>query len=189
MRIYILRHEERYECPKFYTQLTPTGFKNSELLISILDKEKINLIFSSPFPRVLQTIKPYCNFKNMRQVVCIDYSLYETMYDPRFTNDEYPIKLNEKDNEYYLIDPSYNSTIPLDNIICPESETDVEKRANIFFDKLIEKYKHTTLNILLASHASTLGSLDGIPNTRYPLGGLTKIYDNKKVYLPINYTS
>jgi broad specificity phosphatase PhoE len=188
MKIYILRHEERYDCPKFYTQLTSIGLKNSELLKGILDKENINLIFSSPFPRVLQTIKPYCDFKNMNQSVCIDYSLYETMYDPCFTSAEYPITLNKNDKEYYLMDPNYNSTIPLNNITCPESERNVETRITIFVTQLIEKYKNTNINILLASHASTLAPLvTNLTNTLYPLGGITKIYDNKKLCQPINY--
>lgn len=187
MKIYTLRHEERYDCPKFYTQLTPKGLENSKLLKNILDKENINLIFSSPFPRVLQTIQPYCDFKNMNQSIHIDYSLYETMYDPYFTSDEYPITLNKEDKEYYLINQNYKSTIPVTNITCPESENDVETRITIFVTNLIEKYKNTDMNILLASHASTLAPLVTNCNTLYPLGGLTKIYDNKKLCLPINY--
>ena len=84
MRLYILRHEERFESPKFYTQLTDIGLKKSEILKTILDKEELNLIFSSPFPRVLQTIKPYYDLKKMSNAVCIDYALYETMFDPCF---------------------------------------------------------------------------------------------------------
>lgn len=188
MKIYIIRHEERYQCPKFYTQLTPRGLKNAELLKSILDKENINLIFSSPFPRVLQTIQPYCDLKNMNKTVQIDYSLYETMYDPCFTNDEYPITLNKEDKEYYLINPNYKSTIPVTNITCPESDKDVKLRITQFVTKLIEKYKNTDTNILVASHAGTLAPLvTNCNNSLYPLGGITKIYDNKKVCIPINY--
>ena len=36
MKIYVLRHEERYESPMFYTTLTPVGLQNSEKLKYIL---------------------------------------------------------------------------------------------------------------------------------------------------------
>ena len=187
MKLYILRHEERFESPKFYTQLTSTGLINSELLKTILDKERIDLIFSSPFPRVLQTIKPYCDFKNMSNAVCIDYALYETMFDPCFTSDNYAISLNENDSEFYLTDPIYQSSIPLKQIKCPETIQDVTDRVSTFSTSIIEKYKDTNYNILFASHAATLASLIHL-NQLYPLGGLTKIYDkDHTVNLPINY--
>ncbi len=189
MKIYILRHEERYESPKFYTQLTPSGLDKSKLLTTILDNESINLIFSSPFIRVLQTIKPYCEYKNMHKSICIDYSLYESMYDSRFfKKHEYPIDLSSNDELFYLKDIDYKSTIPIANIKCPENKTDVQNRIIQFVTKLIEKYEHTTLNILLASHAAILTPLIKNMNTEYPLGGLTKIYENGE-YLcqAINY--
>ena len=139
MKIYILRHEERYESPKFYTQLTPSGFDKSKSLTAVLDNESINLIFSSPFIRVLQTIKPYCEYMNMHQSVCIDYSLYETMYDTRFfKKHEYPIDLSSNDELFYLKDIDYQSTIPITDIKCPESKTEVKMRAIQFVTKLIK---------------------------------------------------
>ena len=187
MKLYILRHEERFEPPTFYTQLTDTGLKNSELLKVILNKEKIDLIFSSPFKRVLQTIKPYCDFKNMSNSICIDYALYETMFDPCFTHDNYAISLNESDPEFYLTNRNYNSSISLEQIKCPETVQDVSDRVSIFTTQIIKKYKGTNYNILFASHAATLAPLINI-NKLYPQGGLTKIYDEHKiVYQPINY--
>ena len=92
MKLYILRHEERFESPEFYTELTENGINNSILLKDILEKERIDSIYSSPFIRVLQTVRPYCDYKNIK--INIDYSLYETMYDTRyFKKTEYPIDL------------------------------------------------------------------------------------------------
>jgi broad specificity phosphatase PhoE len=186
MKIYILRHEERYGCPKFYTQLTPTGFKNSELLKLVLEREKIDIIYSSPFPRVLQTIKPYCNLKKMNNV-CIEYSLYETMIDPCFTKDEYPIMLNKNDPEFYLTDPTYKSFLSINKINCPETDDNILDRVSNFYTHIIHKYKNTNLNILFAAHGGTLAPLVNL-NEMYPLGALTKIYENnKQIQEAINY--
>jgi broad specificity phosphatase PhoE len=187
MKLYILRHEERFEAPTFYTELTPNGLVKSNLLKNILENENIDLIFSSPFIRVLQTIQPYCDHKQNNSV-CIDYSLYETMYDTRyFKKSEYPIDLNSNDNLSYLKDPNYISTIPITDINCPETKDNVELRIVQFITKLIEKYKNTALNILIASHAATLAPLVK-KESEYPLGGLTKIYENDQyLYQPINY--
>ena len=76
MKIYLLRHEIRdmYD-PSFYSPLLDAGLKNAQVLSTILDKQDINLIFSSPFKRVLQTVQPYCDMRNLK--VNIEYSLYE----------------------------------------------------------------------------------------------------------------
>lgn len=185
MKLYILRHEERFESPEFYTELTENGINNSILLKDILEKERIDSIYSSPFIRVLQTLRPYCDYKNIK--INIDYSLYETMYDTRyFKKTEYPIDL--VDNMLsYLKNTEYISSIPITNIKCPESKNNVEMRITQFVTKLIEEYQNTDNNILIASHAATLKPLVNIVR-EYPLGGLTKIYENKNfIYKPINY--
>lgn len=190
MKIYILRHEERDDSPQFYTNLTYQGFLNSENLKYILEKENIDTIFSSPFPRVLQTIKPYCDMKNMEKQVNVDYSLYETMYDEKyFTKDNYKIELVKTDNEYYLTNPNYISLITINDIKCPELYSDVKFRTNNFINCIINKYNNTERNILIASHACAIHTI--IDRTDmgefYPPGCLTKIYDNNQAcYIPIN---
>ena len=59
----------------FYTNLTPTGYKNADNLKYILSKLNIDKIFSSPFPRTIQTIIPYCIQNNLDKQICIEYSL------------------------------------------------------------------------------------------------------------------
>jgi broad specificity phosphatase PhoE len=190
MKIYILRHEERYDSPQFYTNLTPIGLSNSETLKYILEGENIDTIFSSPFPRVLQTIKPYCDMKNMSKLVNIDYSLYETMYDETyFKKDNYKIELLETDNEFYLANPNYKSLITIDDIKCPEIYTDVKSRTNNFLNYIINKYKNTNNNILITSHACAIHTIIDKydKDNLYPPGRLTKIYDNNTAcYIPIN---
>ena len=76
MKIYLLRHEKRSMLnPTFYSPLLVEGLEDANKLKYLLDKENINLIFSSPFKRVLQTIKPFCDMKKTN--VNIEYSLYE----------------------------------------------------------------------------------------------------------------
>ena len=61
MKIILLRHEERNFDIGFNSNLTEIGVLNSYNLVSKLIIEKIDIIFASPFIRVLQTIQPYCS--------------------------------------------------------------------------------------------------------------------------------
>ena len=60
MKIILLRHEERYELPLFFTSLTEKGIMNSKNLSNKINKINPNVIYCSPFLRTIQTIKPYC---------------------------------------------------------------------------------------------------------------------------------
>ena len=190
MKIYILRHEARYESPTFYTQLTAEGLKKSEDLKYILEKENINLIFSSPFPRVLQTIQPFCNMKNMHKQVNVDYSLYETMYDECFTKNNYKIEITNNDKEYYLVNPNYKSIIGINDIQCPEDYSNVKFRTSNFLNYITSNFSNTDYNVLIASHGAVINSILNIRDVDklYPIGGLTKIYENNLTcYNPINF--
>ena len=187
MKIYILRHEDRFDSPMFYTNLTPTGYKNADNLKYILSKLNIDKIFSSPFPRTIQTIIPYCIQNNLDKQICIEYSLYETMFDPCFTENNYQVTLTEKDNEFKYTNTKYCSLINITNIKCPETAIDVQKRITKFIDMLIDCYESINSCILIVSHGAVFTSLIKKQDNLYPLGGLTKIYDNGYVCEPINY--
>ena len=58
--LYLLRHEERGSSPVFHTELTNSGKINSINLSKMLENIDIDMIFSSPFLRTLQTVNPYC---------------------------------------------------------------------------------------------------------------------------------
>ena len=75
MKIYILRHEDKTMDTSFFSPLTREGIKNSIKLIDILKEEEIDIVFSSPFIRTLQTIYPYCKEKDIN--INIDYSISE----------------------------------------------------------------------------------------------------------------
>ena len=186
MKIYILRHEERHEPPTFYTSLTAQGHKNADKLKHNISKLNISKIFSSPFLRTIQTIIPYCNLNNLQKEVCVEYSLYETMYDECFTKDNYQVTLTENDEEFKYTNPKYTSLINITDINCPETRKDVKKRVLAFIDTLITSYKNRDENILIVAHGAVFEPL--VKTTgMYPLGGLTKIYDNGSVNQPVNY--
>jgi len=190
MKIYILRHEKRYDSPLFYTNLTTFGIKDSEKLKTVLNKEKLDIIYSSPFPRVLQTIMPYCLENNMTKKINIEYSLYETMEDKCFTKKDYKIELSNIDKEFILSNPDYESVNTIHDIKCPEEKKDIRKRVNHFIQGLIKENKNTDINILIASHAGVLSEIENYKHTGelYPQGGLMLLYNNGEYCnKPINY--
>jgi broad specificity phosphatase PhoE len=191
MKIYLLRHEERFEPPAFYTNLTPNGLENSVKLKDILNKEKIDIIYSSPFLRVLQTIMPYCLENNLQQKVNVEYSLYETMQDNCFIKGNHKIELKNTDKEFLLANPDYMSFITINAIKCPEENIDVKMRVNMFMRYIFNKYQYSNLNILIASHAGVLGEIENYKYDKgmYPQGGVMLLYDDKDLYCnkPINY--
>ena len=78
MKLYLLRHDERaLDDISFYSPLIPHGLDCANKLKYTLDYHNINLIFCSPFKRTLQTVKPYCDMKNLK--LNIEYSLYEKL--------------------------------------------------------------------------------------------------------------
>ena len=190
MKIYVLRHEIRdLKDPTFYSPLLSNGVKNSENLKDILNKLNINLIFSSPFKRVLQTIKPYCDIKNIN--VNIEYSLYEQIFIHDNVDDIYQFDksnfrkhLLPKDAEYYLKNKHYRSYLPLNKI---EYNNNTKERADNFIHYIIKKYKNTTHNILLATHEGIVQDiLDNYDH--FPMGGVCLFYDICDIVsIPINF--
>ena len=188
MKLYLLRHEIRnLRNPTFYSPVLPEGLKNAENLKTLLDKKNINLIFSSPFKRVLQTVKPYCDMKNMK--VNMEFSLYEQIYyhtdvDINFDKDDFRKDIKPSDDEYYLKNKNYKSYLPLSKI---EFTKDAKKRANDFVNYIINKYKDTDCNIVLASHGGLISQILDVED-RYPMGGLCLYYDGvRKCNKPINF--
>ena len=180
MKIYLLRHEIRdLKNPLFYSPLLQNGLKGAQNLKKILKKNNINLIFASPFKRVLQTIKPYCDSENIN--INIEYSLYEQIFehnnvDFNFDRENFRKKLKKTDDEYYLINSDYKSFLPLSEIMFTEN---TENRAYNFLMHIIQKYKNTDENILFASHEGILLQMIGLYNkSNIPMGGLLLCYDN-----------
>lgn len=161
MKIYFLRHELRdINNSSFYSPLLYNGLIGSQILQNVLNELNIDLIFSSPFKRCLQTILPFCKKNNMH--VNIEYSLYEQIYNCEsdiVSHDKNDFKkdLLKSDPEYFLKNENYESFFPLDDIQYGDMG---HERSNKFLSYIINKYKHTEMNILFVSHQGILFNME-----------------------------
>ena len=157
MKLYTLRHCKRENSSLFFSPLIDEGLKNAENLKNKVP-ENIDLIFSSPFLRTLQTIYPYCKKHNKK--VNIENALYEYCQKPdfninskKFSECEYK-KLEKHHHLLNLFNKDYTSSHFLSNITFLENENDLQNRICPFIYKICHKYKNTNKNILMVTHMS-----------------------------------
>jgi broad specificity phosphatase PhoE len=198
MKIYLLRHEERGNETNIMTPLNYKGVENSEMLIDILKNENIDLIFSSPFVRTLQTIYPYSKEANIP--INVDYSLSEYHSRRLIDREAYGKYLPNNILKLFNHNPNYRSLIKPDDIYYPETNLDCVSRVKSFLRYIIKHYKHTDKNILIVTHMHICLDILNIVNTKiskesklgtisllfYDRGKITKIFDNDWVYEEIN---
>jgi len=165
MKLILLRHEERdMTDPRFFTELTIKGKENTLHLVEKLSKENIDIIFSSPFLRTLQTIYPYATFSNKK--INLEYGLYEYIHNPIFhlNNWYYPIQeyQNNKKFNYIneIINPNYKSIVQKKDFTILENQQFLENRIILFFDYLRTNYHDKT--VLLVSHMATINMIKNI---------------------------
>lgn len=157
MKLIILRHEERPNSSLFFTPLTENGKQNAEKLKDEIP-ENIDLIYSSSFLRVLQTIYPYC--KKYNKKVNLENAFYEYCQAPDFHYENYRHWGTEYKNfEHYndlldIINYKYKTKIFVSNIKFPETKEDIRNRVFPFIYNLCQKYKNTNKTILIATHMS-----------------------------------
>jgi 2,3-bisphosphoglycerate-dependent phosphoglycerate mutase len=155
-KIYLLRHEERTEDISFGSQLTVNGQHRSENIISPkLQLMNIKTIYSSPFIRTLQTIKPFCDKTGFK--VNIEWSLVESIpLDPSI-----PDKFND------IIKLEYNSileySIPSNTSIIEFN--DLKQRVR----KFIQSIEHIVQseNILLVTHMPVINAILSCAGFKY----------------------
>ena len=116
MKLILLRHEERYENPLFFTSLTDKGLENSYKYVSTQIRKFLpDIIYSSPFRRTIQTIRPYC--LKYKKKIHVDYSLYEYIHAKEFTEKTYKHHVTELEPEEYKdIIADYSSLIEPENL-------------------------------------------------------------------------
>jgi len=138
MKIYILRHENRTQDCSFFSPLTELGLNNSNKLISLLNDLNINIIYSSPFIRTLQTIKPYIlyNKKNIN----IEYGLSEIHHPDIIAKKAVGILLPEYIAKSFNYNCNYVSIINHTDIKYPEKYSDIVIRIKKILYNLINKY-------------------------------------------------
>ena len=126
MKLYILRHEDRTQDATFFSPLTKDGLENSEKLIELLNELNIDIIYSSPFIRTLQTINPYAKYKNLK--INIDYSLAELQHPDLIPPNSYQVTLPKYIAKDFNYSDIYESTITPHDYKYPEDETAMNKR-------------------------------------------------------------
>ena len=185
MKIYILRHEDRYEDCSFFTPLTNKGLLKSNRLVKILETCNINLIFVSPFIRTLQTIFPYV--KKHKILLNIDYSLSEIYHQDIIAKKSIGLMLPDIFLQKYNYNPNYESLINPKEIIYPEKYENVSNRMRKFLKYIILNYFNTNCNILIVTHQSLCRSCLTLNKNshkelikNYPLGKLCLIFNDDK---------
>lgn len=195
MKIYVLRHEDRTQDCSFFAPLTLNGLNNAKKLISKLTDLKINLIFSSPFIRTLQTIYPY--IKNTDQTINLEYGLSELHHPDIISPKAVGISLPEYLSENFNYNPQYKTIIKPTDILYPEQEKHVMLRVKKVLKDIISKYYNTNLNIVLVSHQSICNCILKLVNqysveyknkipqqilNGYEKGKLCLVYNNEWTY-------
>lgn len=157
MKIILLRHEERNDDISFYSKLTDNGINNSILLINKIKDLNIDVIFSSPFIRTLETIYFYCIKYNKK--VNIDYGLYEYLHNSYFSINKWYYTKDEINNANLIniINNNYSSIINIDDFNILENEINLENRIIKLFNYILSEYKNKT--ILIISHMAVINKI------------------------------
>jgi broad specificity phosphatase PhoE len=199
MKIYILRHEDRTQDCSFFAPLTESGLSNAQTLVDKLKEVNINLIFSSPFIRTLQTVYPYA--KDAELKINLEYGLAELHHPDIIPVKAVGISLPEYLAINFNYEPSYKTIIKPTDIEYPESDKKVTNRVKRVLREIISKYFETNSNILLVSHQSMCNAILKIVNSSsekfkgklpdkivngYEKGKLCLIYDKDWTYKPVN---
>lgn len=198
MKIYILRHEDKTMDTSFFSPLTQQGIKNSVKLIDILKEEEIDVVFSSPFIRTLQTIYPFCKENDVK--INIDYSISEIQNEHTILKNSYTIQLPDYLKKKYNC-CNYKSLIVPTSYKYPEKIEDIDKRVKHFLHFIISNYlNYKNKNIVIVSHMAICNVIGKIAynkftksdeytmDTKYPKGALTEIFNKGKwVFNPVNW--
>tara|TARA_Y100000996_G_scaffold409668_1_gene390722 strand:+ start:951 stop:1523 length:573 start_codon:yes stop_codon:yes gene_type:complete len=189
MKLYILRHELRpMEDDSFYVELLPEGVKNADTsLKELLNSLELDHIYSSPFIRTLQTVRPYSVENKMK--IKTDYGIAEAIQCTSF-KDDLNITLSNKEKKYYNVEHLYTSVWNKSSLKYRESHSQIKYRIKVFINYLQRTYENTDKNILIVTHMgivnyilSTLSSENRKHDDHYDMGKLCTVEDGEIVYL------
>ena len=172
MQLYVIRHEKRDKSPAYFTHLTEEGlFKSLNIIPYELKKYNIDIIYSSPYLRCLETIEPFSKQNN--KLINIELGLCES-----------DLQINIKDIQDTIKYFNYNS-----NYVSIVSENDINYgsknvysmvyRVKKMLNNIIEQHKNTNNNIILVTHMS-------IVNILFHLINKTPNFDMEE-YRPMGY--
>ena len=181
-----MRHCERnmndvsFESPLLYE-----GHMNAKKKYDEMNKKKIDVIYSSPFLRTIQTGDFYSKMKKIP--IIVDYSIAEFVAE----ND----KMNMFSVNNYVIPDTWEKNFNLDlNYMFhnkynkDETVKDAIYRVYKFLLHLKKTYKGTNKNILIITHMSIVNIILGLKNhftniddidkyveNFYPMGNITEV--------------
>lgn len=188
MKLIILRHGERPKSSLFFTPLTDKGIENAKKIKDVLP-ENIDIIYSSPFLRTLQTIYPYC--KKYNKKINAENAFYEFCQKPDFYFENYRHWISEYEKFQHfnylldIINKDYQSKVFVSNIKFPENELNLRNRVFPFIYNLCNKYKNTNKTILIVTHMSICNFIKKVFNKNikidddFPMGTFEEIIINK----------
>jgi 2,3-bisphosphoglycerate-dependent phosphoglycerate mutase len=159
--IYLLRHEQRGKDVTFTSRLTEQGCIRSSALVSTLQQLSITSIYSSPFVRTLQTIRPYAEINSV--LVNIEWGLAESL-SASIPSDEFFSIINKQYNSYFS---------------APRSSTNLswpvlQRRVSMFLDMLDKTHVSSDV-ILLVCHLPVINAFIEVENARRKLPQLQTI--------------
>ena len=188
MKLYILRHEDRTQDCSFFSPLTKLGLDNSIKLISLLKNEKIDIIYSSPYIRTLQTIYPYSIKNNLK--INLEYGLGEIQHQDIIAKKSTGLHIPEYIAQTFNYNSKYKSIIKPDEIKYPETLNDIDLRIKQLLKIILNNYFHTDHNILLVTHQSLCTFIAKIHDKKYNIdyrkGLLCKVYDKEWLCKELN---
>ena len=161
MKIIILRHGNRFDSTLYFTPLTALGLKQADNLITTLQPHNIDIIYSSPFLRVLQTIYPFCEETNKK--VNIENSFYESLDSNEFNYHNYRHRPSELESTYphltSIINDHYKSHLFVSNISYIEKEKEILNRVFPFIYNLCQKHRKKDTTILIVTHGTIFNAI------------------------------
>jgi broad specificity phosphatase PhoE len=142
----LIRHAQARSSDGIYNPNTPLsdlGKEQAKLLTNALSETKIDVIYSSPFPRAYQTAEPLSNVINKPIIKCIEIQEFE-MADK-------PLQIIEYRSDLEIWKPNQQGK--------PNGETVSQffTRVALFCDKLCERHNNETIAIY--THAGTIDAI------------------------------
>ena len=175
MKIYLLRHEKRFDNRNFNTDLTSDGMKNADNLVTILEGLDLDHIFVSPYKRVIQTIEPY--LKKTNKKVNPEYGIYESLH-----LDDSNVNIRDINDDLYgyeYMNKDYKQCVNKKDLNHGESYLDIKNRSGKLIKNLISDNNFINNNILLVCHLSVINAiLDTDECSDFDMGKLVLFYDN-----------
>ena len=146
----------------FYDMLTQEGLDDADKISELLkNKEKPEIIFSSPYISSLQSIYPYCIKNNL--MINIDYALYPIVHSEEIYN----LNIIERYYSYLgeIINYNYKSSILNNNIKEDETIFNINNRLKPFLYNISRNFKNTDAKIIFVVDNSILKLIEQYFNT------------------------